>query len=421
MSQEKDSKYRVLWVVTHPTQYGSPLFRMTAQHPRLELLVAYCSLQGAEPGMDPEFGREVAWDVPLLDGYQWVHVPNRSSRPGLGKFWGLRNPGLWKLIRVGAFDAVVLSTGYMYASFWIALSAAKFSRSPVLFGTDSHELRSRDNRSWKSRLKKILWPLLFRIPEVVIVPSSGSVALMRSLGVPEDSTVMIPYVVDNEWWTQRARRVSRPAVRSEWGVPPDAPVVLFCAKLQPWKRPGDLLRAMAKANVPEMYLVFAGDGPLLSQLEAEARILGCAQRVRFLGFVNQSQLPAVYCASDLLVLPSEYEPFGLVVNEAMLCGCPVAVSDRVGARFDLVRPGETGLVFPYGDVQTLASIFEDVLPDLERLHRLGQNARALMETWSPRQSIEAFVYAIEKATSLKPRRGKEGAGRGNASIGCGPG
>ena len=74
--------------------------------------------------------------------------------------------------------------------------------------------------------------------------------------------------------------------------------------------------------------------------------LGLEDRVRFLGFLNQSQLPSAYCAADLFVLPSLFEPFGLVVNEAMLCGLPVAVSDRVGARFDLVRPDENGYVFP---------------------------------------------------------------------------
>ena len=73
--------------------------------------------------------------------------------------------------------------------------------------------------------------------------------------------------------------------------------------------------------------------------------LGLTDRVRFLGFVNQSQLPSVYCAADFFVLPSLFEPFGLVVNEAMLCGLPVAVSDSVGARFDLVRPGENGYAY----------------------------------------------------------------------------
>ena len=149
------------------------------QHPKLDTLVAYCSLQGAEPGVDPEFGVKVAWDIPLLDGYQWVHVPNRSPRPGLGRFWGLLNPGLWRLVRTGDFDAVVIFTGYVYASFWITAAAAKSKRAALLFGTDAHDLRPRDGRGWKTRVKGWLWPRLFRLADVVMVFSSGGVALDR--------------------------------------------------------------------------------------------------------------------------------------------------------------------------------------------------------------------------------------------------
>jgi len=107
-----DQRYRVLVLATHVVQYASPLYRALSSDPRLETLVAYCSLQGSEPGFDPEFGVQVQWDVPLLDGYKWVHVPNKSLRPRLGHFFGLWNPGLWKLIRKGNFDAVVIYTGY---------------------------------------------------------------------------------------------------------------------------------------------------------------------------------------------------------------------------------------------------------------------------------------------------------------------
>src|SRR5690242_11454195 len=60
-------RYRVLFVATHPVQYQSPIFRRMAEHPRLHIQVAYCSLQGAEARIDPEFGVEVKWDVPLLE------------------------------------------------------------------------------------------------------------------------------------------------------------------------------------------------------------------------------------------------------------------------------------------------------------------------------------------------------------------
>src|SRR5438309_2011500 len=106
-------RYRVLFVATHPVQYQAPIFHRMAQHPRLDIQVAYCSLQGAQPAVDREFGIEVVWDVPLLEGYPWVQVPNRSPRPGLGRFLGLFNPGLWKVVRAGRYDAVVLFTGYV--------------------------------------------------------------------------------------------------------------------------------------------------------------------------------------------------------------------------------------------------------------------------------------------------------------------
>ena len=95
---------------------------------------------------------------------------------------------------------------------------------------------------------------LFRFAECVIVPSSRGVALMRSLGIPADRVMLTPYVVDNDWWSERSAKVERATVRREWGVPEQAPVVLFCAKLQPWKRPQDLLRAFAVARVSGAHL-----------------------------------------------------------------------------------------------------------------------------------------------------------------------
>jgi glycosyltransferase involved in cell wall biosynthesis len=97
------------------------------------------------------------------------------------------------------------------------------------------------------------------------------------------------------------------------------------------------------------------------------------------------------------VLPSEYEPFGLVVNEAMLCGCPVVVSDRVGARYDLVREGETGCVYPCGDVEALARILASLLYECSQLDRMRAAAKDRMQTWTPEMNVETFVKAVELA------------------------
>ncbi|HMD83426.1 MAG TPA: glycosyltransferase family 4 protein [Terriglobia bacterium] len=397
-------RFRVLLVASHPVQYASPVFRRMAQDPRLDIQVAYCSLQGTKPAVDPEFGVEVAWDVPLLEGYPWVEVQNRSPWPGLGRFWGLVNPGLWRLLRKGSFDAVVSYTGYGYLSFWILAAAAKFSRTPLLSSTDAHSLSSPNTRRWKLWVKRLCLPLIYRVCDVVMAPSEATARFVRSLGFPAENIVLTPAAVDNDWWAREADQIDKCAVHRRWGIPENSRVFLFCSKLQPWKRPEDALRAFAKLGNPEAFLVFAGDGPLRPKLEAEAKALAVASRTVFLGFVNQTRLPELFRSSDVLLLTSSYDGCPLVVCEAMACGCPVILSDAIPGRFDIVRQGTTGFIYPCGDVDALASVLREVLSNPQELQQIAAGARKRMETWSPRENIDALVLAFETAVRLKPRR-----------------
>jgi len=379
-----------------------------AQHPQVDLRVGYCSLRGAKATYDPEFAATVEWDVPLLEGYEWTEIPNQGS--GSESFFGLCNFGIWKLIRHGQFDAIICLTGYIRASFWIAFFAARATGTAFLFGTDANSLAPRDSRSWKVIAKKLFWPRLYSLADQVVVPSTASYDLMRTLGISEARITLTPYSVDNDWWKEHSLRVDRAAVRRSWGIAPEVLVILFCAKLQPWKRPLDLLRAFALATAPGSALVFAGEGPLRSQLETEAISLGIAERVHFLGFVNQSQLPFIYTASDLLVLPSEYEPFAVVVNEASCCGCPVIASDRVGAAPDLIAPVNPSFIYPCGNVEALAQVLKLVLADPVVLTKYGRAARQRMETWSIRENIVGTVEAISRAVARLERGDKSKIG-----------
>src|SRR5207302_7072307 len=177
-------------------------------------------------------------------------------------------------------------------------------------------------------------------------------SLLRSLGVDEGRLFLTPYVVDTRFFVTAAMTADRAATRRAWKVPVEVPVALFVGKLVSWKRPEDLLRALAA--VPEMYGVLVGEGSLRSRLQSLSDRLGMRERVRFLGFVNQRGLPGVYAAADVLVLPSEYEAFGVVVNEAFACGLPAVVSEACGAAGDLVDHRETGFVVPVGNVKAPA-------------------------------------------------------------------
>ena len=136
-------------------------------------------------------------------------------------------------------------------------------------------------------------------------------------GVPEDKLIFSPYFVN----TEPFQGGSGSAVRERFGIAPERPVILFSGELTETKRLDLLLQAVK--NLP-VTVLFLGDGPLRAQLEA------MKADAHFAGFQNQTQLSAFYMAADMLCLPSAWDTWGLVVNEALYHGVPCVVSDHVG-------------------------------------------------------------------------------------------
>ena len=138
--------------------------------------------------------------------------------------------------------------------------------------------------------------------------------------------------------------------------------VLFAGKLVPFKRPLDLIDAIGALgrDGSEVAVIVAGAGELKETMDTRAKNLKVS--LYNLGFRNQSEMPAVYAASDVLVLPSDgSETWGLVANEALACGLPIVLSDAVGAGPDLVETTDTGRIFPMSNIAALAEAIGSVL------------------------------------------------------------
>src|SRR5262245_38390028 len=221
-------------------------------------------MRGNERAKDPDIRASFAWNIHQRHGDRWISSRNVAGR--LGHFIGNLNPDLWGTIRRGAFD-VVVCYGYRSASNWIAACAARASGAKLVWATDAYRIEPRGDRPldrWKPAFKRFAIPPIYRVGDAVLGSSSQSLRFLSSMGVPRSKRFLVPYAVDNEFFKRGAGSTDRSLVRKGWGLPDDAFVALFVGKLAPWKRPADLLRAVAR--VPSTFGVFAGEGTLRAEL-----------------------------------------------------------------------------------------------------------------------------------------------------------
>ena len=116
--------------------------------------------------------------------------------------------------------------------------------------------------------------------------------------------------------------------------------------------------------------------------------------IKFLGFKNQTELPGYYDLCDVLVLPSVFEPWGLVINEVMNAGRAVVVSDQVGCGPDLVRPGENGLIFPAGDIAGLRQALLDLTGDPRKCRAMGRKSLEIINRWGFEEDVAGLKQAL---------------------------
>jgi glycosyltransferase involved in cell wall biosynthesis len=397
--------YRLAILVSHPIQYQAPLYRALAARPEIDLTVFFCSDWGLKTYRDEGFGQELKWDVPLLDGYRSEFLPNVNPKPNLSRFWGLINPAIIQRLRNGDFDAVWIH-GWAHVTDWLAMLTAFASGIPVLLRGDSNLLPTLPR--WKRILKRAVLTWLFRKVSGFLAIGRYNAEFYGAYGVPKEKIFYVPYAVDNDFFLSKAEelRPRKIELKRKFGMPEDLAVILFCGKLIPVKRPMDLLQVFAQLSKDvRCTLVFVGDGPLHSELEAYVQEHE-PQHVYFMGFQNQTELPTFYAMADVFVLPSGSEQWGLVVNEAMCFGLPVIVSDQVGAGGDLVREGVNGFVYPAGDVIFLSARLKLLLTNASIRQKMGNASLEIIIPWAYPTCVRGVLDYLHRFEEIKGDGGK---------------
>jgi glycosyltransferase involved in cell wall biosynthesis len=386
-------KRRLAIITTHPVQYNAPWFKLLSQKEGISVKVFYTWEQSSGgKNFDIGFGREVEWDIPLLEGYTYSFVENISPDPGTHHFKGVINPGLIGEITEWGADALLVF-GWSFKSHLGCLKHFH-GKIPVFFRGDSTLLD--EQKGVKRLLRRVFLKWVYRHIDIALYAGSNNKAYFSIHGLKENQLVFAPHAIDNSRFADPDGAYSLQA--KEWrhrlGFNQDDIVVLFAGKLEPKKDPGILLKLARVIGKSRLKFLLVGNGRLEQELKQEAVTL---QHVRFLDFQNQQMMPVVYRIGDIFVLPSvgPGETWGLALNEAMASGLPVIASNKVGGAIDLIRPGENGQIFEAGNINDLQKALNNLL-NPQALYDKGARSADIISHWSFDAIVDAIINGAMK-------------------------
>ena len=346
-----------------PSPYQRDLFAALARRTELEVSIFY--LEAAAP--------DSPWPEKPLASYEQI-LPGKWFALGTARVhWN------WQLPNLREFDVVVMNT-------LMSVTAQRLMRGP---------LRSRQWVFWGERLRPRMKSMRQRFHDFLSAPlhRTSAIAGIGSLArddyaarFPEPLHFCIPYHCELAPFMNAPRRRE-----NENDI-----VFLFCGQMIARKGVDILLEAFRSAatKFPSARLLLVGrEADLPAMLEGMPE--PARSHVTYAGFQAPDALPEFFAKADVFVLPSRYDGWGVVVNQALGAGLPIVCSDAVGAAHDLVEDGINGLKFPSGNANALARAMERFAAEPGLCENWGAASRAKAAEWLPERGAEKWVNAIQ--------------------------
>lgn len=379
-------------VVTHPIQYYAPWFKLLAMRGNVQLKVFYTWSQAADKVKDKTFGRDIKWDIPLLQDYEYEFVENVSKNPGSHNFFGIDCPDLVSKLEEYTPDTI-LFFGWNFKSHLKAMRHFH-GKVPVWFRGDSTLLD--ETGGLKTKVRRFVLKKVYRYVDKAFYVGQASKAYFLKHGLKENELVYAPHAVDNAHFSDDAGSYEKDAFqwKTELGIAKDQVTVVFAGKFEHKKQPNLLIEAVIEANKVRkepIALIMIGNGPLEQKLKIQSEN---KEYIKFLPFQNQSKMPLVYRMASIFCLPSQGpgETWGLAINEAMASSRPVIVTDKVGGAKDMLIEGYNGYCFDHSNKQELIALLEKL--SMDSLKFMGSNARAHIDKFKMLHIVEALEREI---------------------------
>ncbi len=370
-------------VLSHPVQYYSPIFELLNSRKVVKVKVFYTH----EPKSfeyDKGFGQNVEWDVPLLKGYDYEFVSNNGNyKRG---FFDVKNPSLLSSINSWNPDAILVF-GWNYYSH---LKAMKFfhGKIPVLFRGDSTLLD--ESKGLKKYLRRWFLTYVYSKVDKALYVGEANKKYFEIHGLNSSKLVFAPHAIDNNRFGAFLGSEKLTLIRDKFNIPHSSIVVLFVGKFQSKKNPELLINAFSQLESQNAHLILVGNG------EQDMKLKKTAEKnpnIHFAGFLNQSELPLYYAASDIFCLPSKGpgETWGLAINEAMAAGNAIIASNKCGCVYNLVENNQNGFIFDSDNLHDLKVKLERLISNRDVINKFSLKSLEKIKSYS----FENIVVAIE--------------------------
>jgi glycosyltransferase involved in cell wall biosynthesis len=387
----------LIFLISHPIQYYTPLYRDIAEENFTDIEVVYCSDESIEGKKDKEFGVNIKWDIPLLEGYRYTFLKNSSFKPSIHYgFWGLMNWGIIPYLFKKPKSVIVIH-GWGYFTNILAILFGKIAGHSVCIRGDTPFHQEVLKNKWITKCKHIYLKILFLLIDYFLYIGFQNKLFYSSLGAKDKQLFFTPFSVDNDRFQKAATSMTKEMARERLRLLQNKKIILFSAKYIPKKRPMDLLQAINLLQYEDFLLVMMGEGELRREMEVYIRDYKLEDKVLLTGFVNQSEVIYYYKSADVFVMCSGLgENWGLSVNEAMNFDLPVIISETSGCSYDLVENGKNGFVFKTGDIKELTHCLEKVLCSTEARISMGQRSREIINNYSNQKIISSLELLCKK-------------------------
>lgn len=375
-------------ITTHPIQYQIPLFKNLKKN-GIDVTVFFASKHGLNSNkIDPEFLKKIKWnnDSNILKGYSSFFPKNQKN--DIHEF-RLSFVGIDKYLKKENFGHILIF-GWNNLFYLKAIYLAIKYKIKIILRVETN-LRSKINF-----LKKIIKTFLLRIffKKISYFLSIGKLNKEFYLhhGVNKKKILPAPYFVDQKFFNiKKNENIIKKRLRLK-----EKKIIIFVGKLIYRKNPLEFLNlAKISQDQNQFKFLMIGDGHLKKNCQKYIK-KNNLKNVSLLGFVNQKELRDYYKASDLLIVPSEYETWGLNINEAFATNTPVICTSECGASEDLIINGKTGFKYKMGDIFDLQKKMFKILNDKKLYKKMSKNINKKIQKYSMHHTIKSISKILNE-------------------------